>query len=486
MKNIKTILTIAVVFTVLLLAACAGGEETQNPITASDLAQEPPQEEANDSAEFEELNLQIAQASDDLLSAFSHLHEFNYTHINDPQFDGYKTDLDLVVWANVPLRDFAMLSFGNDTLDDELIFIPLDTFGQIDELMPGHAFVINSYYTIGTLPWSGVTFIDESGLRRYFAINEGWSDEGEGESESEFHIWEFENKTHELPSDWTPWWEEEYQTDGIPSSGYIALSYLGVLRDPQHGAAGRYDVWNDQDFVDNVWSELNYEAWTEMEHDFEPYTRELLFITFHTGVADPLKFMIGSSDIASNEFGWSGLEQHDEVEVIYYDMPSGTFERIYNILTNYSLIHSVADMNLDRVRELSRSGGIMRFTISNEPVTFVNLLTSDAGDFVAQWELELWEPHVMSDELLNLLDSANPSREVVTIRGIEFEGTIGIDRVYFTSSIIDGVHLAGIGLWSGTGSGNLYKIPDHVYHRIQEQFNGFKEISTLEEFNILG
>ena len=148
--------------------------------------------------ETPELKLQVAEVSDELLNTFTYLHEFTYSDIHGHNI---VTDLNLVIWANIPLRDFAVISFGNYSIDDEIIYIPIDTFGQIDELTPGHAFVINSYYTKGTVSWSGVTFIDESGKRRYFAINECHGETG-------WLIWEFENRTHELPSDWTPWWEE--------------------------------------------------------------------------------------------------------------------------------------------------------------------------------------------------------------------------------------------------------------------------------------
>jgi hypothetical protein len=266
--------------------------------------------------------------------------------------------------------------------------------------------------------------------------------------------------------------------NNIESSGYIALSYRGVMPGIQESVA-LYDVWNDQDFVDKVWSVLNHEAWTEFDIDYEPFSQKFIFLTFHTGIASPLKFTIASNDIGSNEFGWLGLENHDDFEVIYYNLPPGTFYNLYNMLTDYSYRHTVTEINIESIRNISRSGGIMRFITSDEPVTFVNLLTKDAGDFVADWELELWEQYKFSDELMNILDSSNPSREVIIVNGASFEGTVGIDRVVFASNIIDGVHLAGISTWAGV---NLwYRIPKHIYNLIQEQFIIFNEKSTLEE-----
>ena len=153
------------------------------------------------------LKLHVAEVSDELLSTFSYLHEFDYSNVHD---ENTVTDLSLVIWSNFLLHGFAVISFGNDTIDDELIYIPIDTFGFIDSLIPGDAFVINSYYTRGSMPWSGVTFVDESGTRRYFALIQDHS-----EQEGGWSLIEFENRTHELPPDWTPWWEIKCETNYI-------------------------------------------------------------------------------------------------------------------------------------------------------------------------------------------------------------------------------------------------------------------------------
>jgi hypothetical protein len=184
--------------------------QTTEPPIAQLVVQADEIEEISDiqKSEIPELELQIAVADTERLSTFSNLYEFFYPSAHGLGED-FITGYNIVIWSNVPLYDFAVITFGNDSLDGEFIFIPIDTFEQVDVLLPGDAFVLNSYYTKGTYPWSGITFNDENGVKRYFAINEGWPVIGDGE----LIIWEFENRTHELPPDWTPWWEVEPNAD---------------------------------------------------------------------------------------------------------------------------------------------------------------------------------------------------------------------------------------------------------------------------------
>jgi len=109
--------------------------------------------------------LNISIASEELLGAFSYLHEVDYTI----QVEHSNVD-KLVIWANTPLYDFALTSIENDVIDDRTVFIPTDTFGQVEELLPGQAFVINSYVQGGTWPRSGISFATESGERHYFSM----------------------------------------------------------------------------------------------------------------------------------------------------------------------------------------------------------------------------------------------------------------------------------------------------------------------------
>jgi len=157
----------------------------------------------------EELNIQIARASNELLNTFTDIFEVDYTLLREAR-DGGNIEIfngdRLTIWANIPVYDFELIAFGNDSIDGEdgFIFIPFgEALGTVDELLPGQAFVINSYVGLGTLPWSGISFVEGNGEKRYFAIIQDQSD-----SPVEFVMWEFENRTGELPQNWSPWWLE--------------------------------------------------------------------------------------------------------------------------------------------------------------------------------------------------------------------------------------------------------------------------------------
>jgi hypothetical protein len=157
----------------------------------------------NDLEQPEEIVL-IDLADNQVLSKFDPIHEFDYQVLQEALWETtYDSGDRLVIWTNTTLRDFAVLSVGNDVIDEEIVFIPLETFSQIKELTPQSAFVVNGYMSVGTIPWSGITFVDEKGEQRYFLILQDQSDEF-----PPYRLLEFEDRTKELPADWTPWWEE--------------------------------------------------------------------------------------------------------------------------------------------------------------------------------------------------------------------------------------------------------------------------------------
>jgi len=185
MKKTLTVL-LALSLLVGILAACnqtAAPEIAATPIPAPvevleptetlepEYDYEPESEAENSSFDKSASGLSISHASDELLGTFNYLHEVDYTILREARageavehFDGVR----LVIWADVPLYDVALISITNDFIDDELVYIPVDTFGRVEELLPGQAFVINSYVGLGTLPASGISFVSVSGERHYF------------------------------------------------------------------------------------------------------------------------------------------------------------------------------------------------------------------------------------------------------------------------------------------------------------------------------
>jgi hypothetical protein len=79
------------------------------------------------------------------------------------------------------------VAIGHDVVDDNIAFFVTDTVFTIDRLdsYAAEALVIDSYYGIGTLPWSGISFEDGTGARRHFTLQQSGYD-------GRFHLHEFE------------------------------------------------------------------------------------------------------------------------------------------------------------------------------------------------------------------------------------------------------------------------------------------------------
>jgi len=155
----------------VLVTAC-GNEQTELSATVANRTIEfLDDSEIMDDTQRTELGIQIALATDELLSSFGYHYGFDYTHIREARDGGeveYFNGDTLVIWADVPLRDLAVLFIDNDAIDGEVIFIPIQRFDITDILIPGQALVISSYVGFGTLPWSGISFVDENDEMRYF------------------------------------------------------------------------------------------------------------------------------------------------------------------------------------------------------------------------------------------------------------------------------------------------------------------------------
>jgi len=198
-KMLSTLL--ALFLLVGMLTACnqrTAPEMAADPIPAPAEALEPaenPEPEYDYELELEAENsfldssafgLTISLASEELLSTFDYLHEVDYTLLREARTGGAVEPFNgdnLVIWADVPLYDIALVLIESDFIDDELVFIPLDAFGHTPELLPGQAFVINSYVGLGTLPASGIRFVSGSGERHYFWM---FADQSAGMSPNPF------------------------------------------------------------------------------------------------------------------------------------------------------------------------------------------------------------------------------------------------------------------------------------------------------------
>jgi len=182
---------------VLLLTACTNGQESPE---TSDLTNEPPNTESiagdsiennppadgtmNASAQNNEVNIQIAFATDELLSRYENFHEF--IHVEEAEYmiistDAHVTDFEFV-WLN---NSFELLDWDVEE-DTELHFFVENVIYSAGELTPEMPFKVRTWGDWGHLPRIGVSFTDTNGVARYFHIQQSMMD-------GALNITEFEN-----------------------------------------------------------------------------------------------------------------------------------------------------------------------------------------------------------------------------------------------------------------------------------------------------
>jgi len=134
--------------------------------------------------------LYISSVFDSLLESFTNIFEVDYRalHSQDENWGDR-----LVIWSTMPLFELELITISNEMLGDDLIFIPLTSYGKIDVLLPGQAYKVVNYMDMGTLPVSGFTFLDENGERHYF-----WMQRDNSDSRHMFFMGRFEDRSDEL------------------------------------------------------------------------------------------------------------------------------------------------------------------------------------------------------------------------------------------------------------------------------------------------
>ena len=242
---------------------------------------------------------------------------------------------------------------------------------------------------------------------------------------------------------------------------YIALSFTGYHNDPQRSAAS-FAVWDDLDFVAKVWNSVGYDDWVEFEAC--SVSGHLILLLFHSDDGDPIYLVITEDDI-----GWrkhfSPYGYVLETITGYYAVPPGTFDRVSKLLTDYITDHSNLAIDIGTVRNFSPNGGAVRFSFCDEPLYVYMLPTEEAGDFVAEWELESWQP-LSTDEM---------SEEAYWIGGVLMSGRVGIDVKVIEFSTIGDIHMAQV------RNGYMfvsYRVPVSVYQTIEQQFKDFRAVSA--------
>ena len=130
------------------------------------------------------------------LSLFDTFHQFDFLEAyadyhnldDDNWFFQIEGEWGVVVWAEIPLRSFQVIALAHR--DDDTVTAG-NVFYEMDVLPAGTPFFINRFVTPGgVLPWEGISFVDPSGVRRYFAI----ADDRRGDpGDPPYFLLEFEN-----------------------------------------------------------------------------------------------------------------------------------------------------------------------------------------------------------------------------------------------------------------------------------------------------
>jgi len=141
----------------------------------------------------------IATAFDSLLGSLSTTFDVHYYRLHGWEPEPWGASI--VIWATTALYHLELISLTTDIFEHDLLYIPTGSYGHIDILQPGEGFVIHHYIGMGTLPWSGFTFLDETGERHHFLMQHDNSD-----SPNRYLIAPFVDRTAELPDDWDMWW----------------------------------------------------------------------------------------------------------------------------------------------------------------------------------------------------------------------------------------------------------------------------------------
>jgi len=177
MKKILLITILATLAGLFLLTACTPAAPACAPDDSAVVDYEPPYEYAPDEDDengytIELLFTYIAPLEDARLdTAQLYIHEVNYndafTPLRDFRFDD--DGVDLLFWVNQPIFNLSLIAIEHD---DHNRFFVTDSVFKLDKLDASHmeALVIRSYYGMGTLPWSGITFENEDGYSLYFTL----------------------------------------------------------------------------------------------------------------------------------------------------------------------------------------------------------------------------------------------------------------------------------------------------------------------------
>lgn len=166
-----------VLITLVIMLGIAGCHNTEQPSNAqTETLLTPAPSKYTESALG---NLHIELATDELLNKYDLYHE----HIND------EAGARLIITTDTEIKDFAFISIKSEDTGNKLCYFAGNTLFSVDEMSPQKPFVVKLLFP-GSLPSYGISFVDENGVQRYFAINLSGRDPEEAPP---YFLLEFEN-----------------------------------------------------------------------------------------------------------------------------------------------------------------------------------------------------------------------------------------------------------------------------------------------------
>ena len=215
MKKLSKIMIVVGIASLLILAACGSNENQQTSendladtdisvdlsLSGSDAYDSPDDMLAENGGHYEWVGDTAADSTPipltisflvhefQILPPFIIRHEFDYSEFwrNEGSFDFDGITETLLITTDAPVRNLQVIQIENDVVNDAIVFDVVDTmFWVEDDFLPYELLLINSYFGKGTLPFSGISFLDENNmLQRFFFIQQN-------EKDGEFRLIEFE------------------------------------------------------------------------------------------------------------------------------------------------------------------------------------------------------------------------------------------------------------------------------------------------------
>lgn len=155
-----------VLFITLVITLVLGGCKSTGKPDNSDISLPSSSPSETPSATFKYVestlgNFHISRTTDELLNKYDLFHEY----ISDEDGDM------LIIRTDKAIKGFDFISVNYDDMGDKISLLAGDTLFSIDELSPEKPFVVKLLDPGGVLPAYGISFVDESGVKRYYSIN---------------------------------------------------------------------------------------------------------------------------------------------------------------------------------------------------------------------------------------------------------------------------------------------------------------------------